>query len=268
MDKHHNHITPSMRKTCEGCGETGKKTAKGLCRGCSKDHKRIMLARAKRVANGRDDLPPKLRDRTPIPVCKCKACGSSFTPKARDRMQFCGRSCGLAWTGILTALRANGGRVFVRCERNKRKHVRCDHPPKPAKCHQCGSWFYRKRKYQRNCSDLCEAVAYEASEASRLRSKRAARARRKAVERGSPNAVKLDPIKVFERDAWRCGLCGVKTVKAKRGTHHPKAPELDHIIAIALGGQHTYENTQCLCRSCNSKKGAASLGQLHLFPTG
>lgn len=31
-------------------------------------------------------------------------------------------------------------------------------------------------------------------------------------------------------------------------------PTLDHIISLKLGGTHTYENTQWLCRSCNSKK--------------
>jgi 5-methylcytosine-specific restriction endonuclease McrA len=72
----------------------------------------------------------------------------------------------------------------------------------------------------------------------------------------------VDPIKVFKRDRWRCQLCGRKTLKQHGNT--PDSPELDHIVPLALGGEHTYVNTQCLCRDCNGKKGARVAGQLRL----
>jgi 5-methylcytosine-specific restriction endonuclease McrA len=43
------------------------------------------------------------------------------------------------------------------------------------------------------------------------------------------------------------------------------APELDHIVPLACGGAHTYQNTQCTCRECNGRKGATILGQLRLL---
>lgn len=71
--------------------------------------------------------------------------------------------------------------------------------------------------------------------------------------------------RVFERDRWTCQLCGVKTPKRLRGTQAPNAPELDHIIALAAGGDHIIENVQCACRACNGAKGASALGQLWLL---
>lgn len=75
----------------------------------------------------------------------------------------------------------------------------------------------------------------------------------------------VDPIKVFDRDKWKCCLCGIKTPKNKRGSYDNNAPEMDHIISLAEGGDHSYRNTQCLCRRCNAEKGATTKGQFLLF---
>ena len=40
-----------------------------------------------------------------------------------------------------------------------------------------------------------------------------------------------------------------------------RSPELDHIIPLSKGGAHTPENTQCVCRQCNSEKADKPLGQ-------
>jgi hypothetical protein len=39
------------------------------------------------------------------------------------------------------------------------------------------------------------------------------------------------------------------------GTTSDDAPEHDHIVPLARGGEHTYENSQTLCRVCNILKG-------------
>ena len=111
-----------------------------------------------------------------------------------------------------------------------------------------------------------------ASEARRLmaaenakRSKRAARIARKALERAARVEV-FDPLEVLERDGWRCQICGVSTPKKLRGSCDPRAPELDHVVALANGGEHSRANTQCACRRCNGLKGAGKpQGQISLF---
>ncbi|MGU3399248.1 HNH endonuclease [Brucellaceae bacterium D45D] len=65
------------------------------------------------------------------------------------------------------------------------------------------------------------------------------------------NKYKKKPIpyelrkKVFERDKYRCQICD---------THIDLVA--DHKYPEVLGGEASLENMQCLCRSCNSKKGA------------
>lgn len=74
----------------------------------------------------------------------------------------------------------------------------------------------------------------------------------------------IDPLRVLARDGWRCQLCGCSTPKRLRGKNKPNSPELDHIIPIAAGGGHTWDNVQCTCRSCNISKSHKPLGQLRL----
>ena len=61
----------------------------------------------------------------------------------------------------------------------------------------------------------------------------------------------VEPLVVFDRDGWRCQICGKATPKERRGSHYPNAPELDHRIPLSRGGSHTYDNVQCSCRRCN-----------------
>jgi 5-methylcytosine-specific restriction endonuclease McrA len=77
------------------------------------------------------------------------------------------------------------------------------------------------------------------------------------IERDSeplPAPTKRDPIPakvrffVFERDGYRCVFCGAV-----------EDLTIDHIYPRILGGAHTEDNLQTLCRSCNSRKGARVL---------
>jgi len=129
-----------------------------------------------------------------------------------------------------------------------------DRSPRP--CVECGTVFAPEYgdKRQTFCSARCSAKS-----ARRIRKpKQRARNRSATVEN-------VDPFKVFDRDDWRCQFCKVKTPRRLRGTYKPNAPELDHIIPLSCGGEHSYRNTQCLCRACNAQKSNNPLGQLRLF---
>jgi HNH endonuclease len=66
-----------------------------------------------------------------------------------------------------------------------------------------------------------------------------------------PPPTKRDPIPVkvrffvFERDGYRCVQCGAT-----------EDLTIDHIYPRSLGGGHTEDNLQTLCRPCNCRKGA------------
>lgn len=135
--------------------------------------------------------------------------------------------------------------------------VRTEHEPRP--CRHCGAEFtpaFRVGPAEVCCSDAC-------AEARKSGHKRIGKSRRRARMRGV-EADAIDPIAVFRRDKWRCHLCGCNTPARLRGTYEPRAPELDHIVALASGGSHTWGNVACACRKCNGAKGARSVGQLGL----
>jgi 5-methylcytosine-specific restriction endonuclease McrA len=87
---------------------------------------------------------------------------------------------------------------------------------------------------------------------------------RRARQRGA-NSERFDPMDVLNRDGWICQLCGIKTLKSQRGKSSSRAPVVDHIIPLALGGEHTRRNVQCACYKCNAAKGAKAQGQLRMF---
>lgn len=69
--------------------------------------------------------------------------------------------------------------------------------------------------------------------------------------------VKYEPIdraKVYERDLWKCALCG-ETVEKEKTAPHPRSPSLDHIVPLSMLGPHTYANVQLAHFLCNSIKG-------------
>ena len=99
---------------------------------------------------------------------------------------------------------------------------------------------------QRTCSEDCR---------DRANRKHACTHRQRARKRG----VRYEPVDrvgVFERDDWTCRACGCATPAHLVGTYDDNAPELDHIVPFALGGDHIHENVQTLCRVCNWLKGA------------
>ncbi len=69
---------------------------------------------------------------------------------------------------------------------------------------------------------------------------------------------------ILERDNWTCQLCGIATPRELRGTTHPHAPEIGHIIPRTRGGGDEPENLRCECKSCNHQKAGYLDGELHL----
>ncbi|MFN3585172.1 HNH endonuclease [Phenylobacterium sp.] len=140
------------------------------------------------------------------------------------------------------------GRLRAFCDSDCRAAWRSEtqHPkPSPRACPECAGLFQPGWAQQRYCSPACQTT----------HSDRIRRSRRRAAEREA--AERIDPFEVFDHDGWRCQECGADTPRALRGTLDTRAPELDHIIPLARGGQHVRSNVRCLCRGCNMRKGAS-----------
>lgn len=168
--------------------------------------------------------------------CECPTCSAWFRSIRNEH--FCSDKC----------RKASAARKFT--EYNKKK---TSGPRRTIKCITCGVQFSRLYGCKSKCcSDKC-------SKSLEAKIKRIARATRRTRKRENGKAERFDPIEILDRDKWKCQACGVRTPKSKRGTYAPNAPELDHIIPLSKGGEHSRLNTQCLCRSCNGAKGDGSL---------
>jgi 5-methylcytosine-specific restriction endonuclease McrA len=89
---------------------------------------------------------------------------------------------------------------------------------------------------------------------------------RRARRFGGAYDPTVDAFKVFERDGWRCQMCGCDTPRELRGRTAPNAPELDHIIPMADGGGHTWDNVRCACYRCNHGRGWVASRRAALTP--
>lgn len=109
-------------------------------------------------------------------------------------------------------------------------------------CKECNAPF---KGYKR--SVFCNAKCYGRYYRRITRSRERARLREVRTEC-------VNPVLVFERYKWMCAYCGCDTPRHLKGKHKPNSPELDHIIPLSKGGEHSYTNTQLLCRKCNAHK--------------
>lgn len=229
------------------------------------------------------------------PTLVCKGCGTSFLKRsrgARDAQAYCSRSCSDANQPKKWANRKEK-RKAEKAAARKRKRL-ASGIDTPVLCARCSVSFIRKSIKQRFCSTKCRdeappnqlracrqcgemftpdhgsrAYCSEACDKVRIRVSRP-KGGRKDRHRARRHGVRYEPInraKLYERDGWRCQVCGCATPKSARGTFRPNAPELDHRVPLCRGGDHTWDNVQTACRRCNAAKGGVHVvGQLSLFP--
>lgn len=197
------------------------------------------------AANIRNAAANRIRIAKVVGWTKCFNCSVVFAITIGHPEKICcGRECGKAYS--------DKARSAAATARKTRQCERCGAGFLP---HKPGSKSRLTGAVQRFCSRECHAGA---PAPSRRRAPRQRNMQCQAVEA-------VNPIAVLSRDGWRCQLCGISTPRRLRGTFDPRAPEMDHIIPLAQGGEHSYRNTQCACRSCNLKKGARAAGQMRLF---
>lgn len=199
-------------------------------------------------------------------LTQCRHCGASFGSRTgrtkSGAKEFCSQACNAA---VKRNAAIERRRVIAwQCSTNLFLGQLADWC-RLAFCRSCSGLVERERQHSHTVQgNRCQSCADQSKMVSRRKSRRI----RKAMDRARLKRVKVeqvDPIKVFDRDGWRCHLCGYKTPKEKRGTYHPKAPELDHIVPLSKGGAHSYANTACSCRKCNAEKSDKILGQPSLL---
>lgn len=65
---------------------------------------------------------------------------------------------------------------------------------------------------------------------------------------------------IFERDGWVCQLC-LKPVDRSLPSGDPGAPTIDHVVPVALGGDHADDNLRLAHRWCNNSRNTMDLAE-------
>jgi 5-methylcytosine-specific restriction endonuclease McrA len=104
----------------------------------------------------------------------------------------------------------------------------------------------RRRKGRRYLTPEQRLAARRARQPRYQEKRRAQEMARRARKRGA-HIEHVEPLVVLERDDGACGICG--------GDVDPTFFHVDHIVALADGGDHSYANVQTAHPRCNLRKG-------------
>lgn len=245
-------------RTCAVCGAMVSQPWKGrprkYCLGCS-PRRRLMSG------------PPPARPTPALTLRPCDQCGQTIS--GRPDRRFCGLRCKSQWHAARKPSMAVTG-------------------PRP--CQFCGWTFFATNAGHRFCSQQC-AWAQKGlqdgrrfscgrftvilwsdcadcgrtwpstfAQASRCPScsvshRRAVKRMRNAFRRGAPSisGQVVTDSEIFERDGWRCQLCGDPVLPFIKGLH-PRQASIDHIVPVSKGGEHVAANLQLAHLGCNSAK--------------
>ncbi len=225
-------------------------------------------------------------------LANCKQCGSEFKVprpggkqiKKGNFQLYCSRSCAKSVSrggkprpmpvcfrchALIIRVKGKSGRRLCPVCLEQYERERFELREAPLTCAHCGSRFTRPgRPGIRHCSDECRqsAKAIAKKRGSRNRRKKYGNKYRHRAKKAGVAYEPINVVKVFERDGWRCQICGEATPKRLRGKNKLRSPELDHRVPFALGGAHVYENVQCACHGCNARKSGHTIaGQLPLW---
>ncbi|MGW6872901.1 HNH endonuclease [Streptomyces xanthophaeus] len=107
----------------------------------------------------------------------------------------------------------------------------------------------------RHCSESYIVLGeYDSSYCSRRCSRAYHKAQRRAQQLSAAHEV-INRALVFERDDWRCHLCGSEVLKKAADGYHPSNPTVDHVVPLSRGGDHVMANLRTAHALCNSTKG-------------
>ncbi len=152
----------------------------------------------------------------------CAHCGKAFTAKSRDRIYCYDGWCRQA---AYHARRKTGAARLV-----GEHEVSCD---------ECNTLFTAKYPSARWCSKLC---------ANRYWGRMRARQRRVRTE------ANYTDLEVFERDGWRCHICG-DLIDWTAPRTSPLGATIDHIVPLSKGGADDLGNVAAAHHQCNIAKG-------------
>lgn len=178
---------------------------------------------ARREHHIKQNTAAKLARRGGRAFVSCQWCGKeiSTTGRSAPRRKHCSTACKKAAT------------------HDVEKRARAEAKPERA-CRHCGRQMPRTMRIDAKfCSAECNSAAHQL-------------VRKLAKRVGSPPQP-LSRALIFERDNWRCGLCGGEVNPDLRHPH-PMCGSVDHIVPVSRGGSNELDNLQLAHLRCNLRK--------------
>jgi 5-methylcytosine-specific restriction endonuclease McrA len=119
-------------------------------------------------------------------------------------------------------------------------------------------YYLRNREAMRDANRKWRAENPDAAKAANRASEKAwreanpderrAKAQRYRARKHAAWIEDVHPLVVLERDDGVCGICGRDV--------DPAAFDIDHVVPLARGGEHSYANVQIAHPTCNKRKWA------------
>lgn len=191
----------------------------------------------------------KGRTQTEYIASKCAYCGEEFQEARGRSTLYCSRKCSVLARTMETRQsneriqKANDEitQLYKEYEEAYKKYMQLKKRVENVKnCKYCNSVFESQGKSNVYCSDECARKAESYFGDHRLE------------RNGKPDRT-ISLVKVYERDKGICQLCGDK-IYFDLDPNDNKYPSIDHIVPLAKGGLHSWDNVQLACRICNSLK--------------
>ena len=183
---------------------------------------------------------------------KCLECGNVFNRNAsalRANVNIMCPCC-LEKAKAKKHIEEEINRLKLYIERNKTLKISYKTMTIKMVCPYCGNEFIKKNKRTKHCSSKCgqRVNDYKKREVRLERMKK------------NGNVEEIYLPRLFNRDKGKCYICGEQcdyddcTQEGNTFIAGNSYPSIDHVIPIAYGGTHTWNNVKLAHRICNSHK--------------
>lgn len=198
---------------------------------------RITPTRSRRRPNAPGYIPPSCRG-TCSECGKAVRVGRTSAPPERRRCQECRKA-----------------------NPRKRSDWSKERVGEPRACELCGEPYVPKRHGrpdQRWCSKSC-AQAWRNGGRPPYEKRivvgmpRKLQLRRMRSQRRTETWDGVTDAEIFERDHWKCGICGKRIGKSFKAPH-PRSKSIDHIVPLSEGGDDTAANKRAAHLLCNTTR--------------
>jgi 5-methylcytosine-specific restriction endonuclease McrA len=221
-----------IKVKCKICGHIQERHANNKdymkCDNC------VELDRLERVKAKEIEKDNRVRKENKYTETVCAVCGKSFLRKGNSQ-KYCSDEC---------VKKANSKRAM---------HTKI--------CKECGREFETDHDKTLYCSSTCS---------NRYRRKRNALSKDKRLSLNGKIDYSISLKKLYKRDKGICYICGkqcnLKDIEITEEGYYIAGedyPSIDHVIPIAKGGKHSWNNIKLAHRCCNAVKGDKLINEIY-----